>query len=99
MNAEQMSPAPTVSSERLLGCPFCGHEAEYRANPINELLTMWGISCKHCSGCVKKLYTDPNKAAAAWNRRQPNARTEARSGATLPPVTGSATDSQPKEKV
>ena len=62
----------------LAGCPFCGNEVPHIQNGrdiknIGQYLFVW---CHVCGAASREELIEA-QAIAAWNRRAPNARTEA----------------------
>lgn len=61
------------NENELLGCPFCGGEAEAVKSPLQ--LGLWRVGCK-ITGCLGRMplhatwgFTTEAKAIVAWNRR------------------------------
>ncbi|PZP60053.1 MAG: hypothetical protein DI604_31550 [Delftia acidovorans] len=59
----------------LLPCPFCGGNADYLKvyAPRHEEGhdNRWRVRCEHGCGAMVPSFVGQDKAAAAWNRRDP----------------------------
>ena len=67
-----MTHTNTEQPEALLPCPFCGDHAETDYIPEHH---SYAIEC-HSMGCAARVIKETaDDAIAAWNRRQPVART------------------------
>lgn len=53
-------------SEKLLGCPFCGGQAEAI---LNDELHYWEVSCKNDACYANIIDTQKDRAITAWNTR------------------------------
>lgn len=69
-------------TEELKDCPFCGCKATFVKHSAGMPGTMghdrWdAVACKHCRatvGACDRRFREKDDAAAAWNRRAPDAR-------------------------
>jgi len=71
--AQSFDKPPSVPSNPLLGCPFCGGPARLDKSVVFKTPVVFCLKCNAAMGReYGSAFRTPEEVAQAWNRRHPN---------------------------